>query len=104
MPKKYVKPPKDVIREWPEIFEDIYMSSMPIKYIHGVEILFDNGRVWGIDLNERLEFDSEDEIIEKLMGALKDYHEEIQTINFQVDVARLKEDVINSTKGLLGDS
>jgi len=80
------------------------MSSMPIKYIHGVEILFDNGRVWGIDLNERLEFDSEDEIIEKLMGALKDYHEEIQTINFQVDVARLKEDVINSTKGLLGDS
>lgn len=102
MPKKFVKPPKDVIKEWPEIFGDIYMNSMPIKYIHGVEIYFTNGRVWGIDLGEQLEFNSEDEVIEKLMIALKDYQEDIQTINFQVDVERLKNDVINSTKGLLG--
>ena len=101
MPKKSVKPPKDVIKEWPEIFEDIYMNSMPIKYIHGVEISFTNGRIWAIDLGEQLEFNNEDEIVEKLMVALKDYQEDIQTINFQVDVERLKNDVINSTKGLL---
>ncbi len=103
MPKKYFKPPKDVIKEWPEVFEEIYMSSMPIKYIHGVELTFNDGRVWEIDLPEQLNLADEDAIIEKLSEGIRDFQEEIITINFQVDIDRLKQDIINLTQNILGD-
>ena len=103
MPKKLFKPPADVVREWPEVFDDMYMSSMPVKYIHGVEITFDDGRVWAIDISEQLDFNDEKEILDKLFSAFKDYQEEITTVNFQVNIQKLKEDVINSTKGLLDE-
>jgi hypothetical protein len=103
VPKKYFKPPKDVIKEWPEVLGDVYVSTMPIKYIHGVELSFSDGRIWEIDIEEQLEFNDEDEIIEKIMMAFKDYQDEIVTINFQIDVERIKEDIINSTKGILGE-
>lgn len=101
MPKKFFKPPADVVKEWPEIFEDMYMSSMPVKYIRGVEITFDDGRVWAIDISEQLDLRDEKEILDKLFAAFKDYQEEILTVNFQVDISKLKTDVIDSTKGLL---
>lgn len=103
MPKKYFKPPKDVIKEWPEVFEEIYMSSMPIKYIHGVELTFNDGRVWEIDLPEQLDLVDEDAIIEKLSEGIRDFQEEISTINFQVDIDRLKQDIIKLTQNILGD-
>lgn len=103
MPKKYFKPPKDVIKEWPEVFEEIYMSSMPIKYIHGVELTFHDGRVWEIDLPEQLDLVDEDDILEKLSEGIRDFQDEIVTVNFQVDIDRLKQDILKLTKNILGD-
>lgn len=103
MHKKYFKPPKDVIKEWPEVFEEIYMSSMPIKYIHGVELTFQDGRVWEIDVPEQLDLVDEDDILDKLSEGIKDFQEEIVTINFQVDIDRLKQDILKLTKNILGD-
>jgi hypothetical protein len=103
VPKKLFRPPPDVVREWPEVFDDLYMSSMPVQYIHGVEITFDNGRVWSIDISEQLDFANEKEILDKLFSAFKDYQEEITTVNFQINIAKLKSDVLKSTKNILGD-
>jgi hypothetical protein len=103
VPKKYFKPPREVIKEWPEVLGDIYVSTMPIKYIRGVELSFSDGRIWEIDIEEQLEFNDEDEIIEKIMMAFRDYQDEIVTINFQIDVDRIKNDVTNKTKGILGE-
>lgn len=79
------------------------MSSMPIKYIHGVELTFNDGRVWEIDLPEQLDLADEDAIIEKLSEGIRDFQEEISTINFQVDIDRLKQDIIKLTQNILGD-
>lgn len=103
MPKKNLKPPKNIVQEWPEIFEDIYMSAMPIAYIHGVEIEFMDGRIWEIDVHEQLPYNHEDEIIERLMSALKEMSEEIVSINFSVNIDKLKSDVISSTKNVMRD-
>lgn len=103
MPKKYFKPPKDVIKEWPEVFNEIYMSSMPVKYIHGVELTFHDGRVWEIDLPEQLDIVDEDDIIDRLSSSIKDFQDDIVTINFQVDIDRLKQDILKLTKNILGD-
>lgn len=103
MPKKYFKPPKDVIKEWPEVFNEIYMSAMPVKYIHGVELTFQDGRVWEIDLPDQLDLVDEDDIIERLASSIRDFQDDIVTINFQVDIDRLKQDILKLTKNILGD-
>jgi len=103
VPKKYFKPPKDVIKEWPEVFNEIYMSSMPIKYIHGVELTFHDGRVWEIDLPDQLDLVDEDDIIERLALSIRDFQDEIATVNFQVDIDKLKQDIIKLTKNILGN-
>ena len=76
---------------------------MPIKYIHGVELTFQDGRVWEIDVPEQLDLVDEDDILERLSEGIKDFQEEIVTINFQVDVDRLKQDILKLTKNILGD-
>ena len=101
MPKKLFKPPKDVINEWPEVFEDLYIKSMPIEYIHSVEITFNDGRVWEVNIAEQLDHSKVNEVTSRLMEAFREYHPEIASVNFQVDVQRLKKDVINSTKNIL---
>jgi len=79
------------------------MSSMPIKYIHGVELTFHDGRVWEIDLPEQLDLVDEDDILEKLSEGIRDFQDEIVTVNFQVDIDRLKQDILKLTKNILGD-
>ena len=76
---------------------------MPIKYIHGVELTFHDGRVWEIDLPEQLDLVDEDDILEKLSEGIRDFQDEIVTVNFQVDIDRLKQDILKLTKNILGD-
>jgi hypothetical protein len=103
VPKKLFKPPKDVIQEWPEIFEDLYMSTIPISYMHSVEIEFDDGRIWEINVAEQLELNEAEIVAKKLIEAFREYQDEIHNMNFRVDIEKLKNDVINSTKGILGN-
>lgn len=104
MPKKYFKPPKEVIKEWPEVFNEIYMDAMPVKYITGVELTFNDGRIWAIDLSELSAYEgfvNEDEILERLSSSIGNFDDEISSVNFQVDIDRLKEDVLKSTKNIM---
>jgi hypothetical protein len=98
MPKKLYKPPKDVIQEWPEVFEDIYMSTIPILYMHSVELEFEDGRVWEFDISEQLESEDADDVAEKLVGVFQEFRDEISNIFFKVDVEKLKTDITTSTK------
>jgi hypothetical protein len=101
MPKKFFKPADHIIREWPEIFEDIYMSSIPVLYMHSVEIEFNDGRVWSISINEQLENNDADIVADKLVEAFREYQEEISNIIFKVDVEKLKSDITSSTSSFL---
>jgi len=101
MPKRFFKPPKNVIQEWPEIFEDMYMSTIPVKYMHSVEIEFNDGRLWEINIAEQLENEEAENVAKKLIEAFREYQDEIHNMNFSVDIEKLKNDVIKSTKGFL---
>lgn len=103
MPNKKFKPPHNIIKQWPEVFEEIYMNAMPIAYIHGVELEFFDGRVWQIDIHEQLPFKHEDEVVNKLMGALREMSSEVKTINFSIDIDKLKKDITDHTKNIMKD-
>ena len=101
--KKPFRPPEDFIKHWPEVFEHIYMSSMPIRYIHGVEIKFNDGRIWEVDITEQLPFANEDEVVAKLMSALKEWAKDVKSVNFNINIAKLKSEVEDQTKNIMRD-
>jgi hypothetical protein len=98
MPNPLFKPPRHLVKEWPEVFEDLYMNTMPVAYLEMVHLEFVNGRIWQIDIKEQMKDLDPDEIAAKLLETLQEYKDEIKKLDFKVDVERLKKDIGDSTK------
>lgn len=97
MPNPLFKPPKHLIKEWPEVFEDLYMNTMPVAYLDLIHLEFANGRVWEINVKEQLKHEDPDNIADKLLETIQEYKGEIIKIDFKVDIERLKKDIRDST-------
>ena len=98
MPKNLFRPPIHLIKEWPEVFEDMYMNTMPVAYLKNVRLEFNNGRIWEIDIQEQLGNATNEIVAEKLLDTFQEYKEEIIKVDFAIDIQKLKEDVIKQTK------
>lgn len=90
--------PSSLVNEWPEIFEDLNTSTLPIEYLDMIHIEFTNGRVWEFNIREGCSNYSTTVIVESLLDILSDYHSEIKQIDFKVNVAKLKADIQESSK------
>ena len=101
MSKPLFKPPRHLVQEWPEVFEDLYMNTMPVAYLILLRLEFTNGRIWEINVQEQLADAKPDEIAEKLLGIFQEYRKDIKKIDFQMDIERLKNDIQESSKNLL---
>ena len=101
MPKPLFKPPKQLVKEWPEVFDDLYMNTMPVAYLILLRLEFNNGRIWEIDVQEKLDHEDPEEIANKLLQTFQEYHNEIKKIDFKIDVEKLKKDISESSKNLL---
>jgi hypothetical protein len=101
VPNPLFKPPRHLVKEWPEVFEDLYMNTMPVAYLETVHLEFANGRVWQIDIKEQLKDVDPDEIANRLLETLQEYKNEIKKLDFKVDIERLKRDISDSTKTIL---
>ena len=100
MPKPLFKPPKHLVKDWPEVFEDLYMNTMPVAYLEMIRLEFGNGRVWEIDIQEQLQHADSDSIADKLVDTFQEYKEDIQKIDFKINVDKLKADICDQTRGL----
>lgn len=98
MPKKLYKPTKEVVNEWPEVFEDLYMSTMPVDYLQSVTIEFEDGRIWEIEIKEHLNNEDNRPLAERLTETIKEFQDEIKKIDFKIDIEKLKGDIKGSTK------
>jgi hypothetical protein len=100
MPNPLFKPPRHLVKEWPEVFEDLYMNTMPVAYLDSVRLDFTDGRVWEIDVKNELTKQTADGIADVLISTLQEYKDEIKKIDFKVDVERLKKDIRDSSKNI----
>jgi hypothetical protein len=101
MPNPLFRPPRHLVKEWPEVFEDLYMNTMPVAYLETVHLEFADGRVWQINIKDQLKESEADSIADKLLETLTEYKDEIKKIDFKVDIERLKKDIVDSTKSIL---
>lgn len=100
MPSPLFKPPKHLVKEWPEVFEDMYMNTMPVAYLDVVRLEFVDGRVWEINVKSQLEDNDADIIAEKLLATLSEFKDDIKKLDFKVNIEKLKLDVGKSTKDI----
>lgn len=101
MHRKYFKPPKNLIKEWPEVFDDLYINTMPVAYLDALLLEFNDGRVWEIDIKQQLKSGDPDLLAKKLLDTLSEYKETIKKIDFKFDVDLLRQDIKNRTKDIL---
>lgn len=93
--------PKDVIAQWPEVFSEVDVKAIPLEYLHSMRIIFDDGKIWDVDIAKHAkttDFSTLDEHIQEL---LSEYEDAIEHIDFRLDVARVKKDIIKQTKSFL---
>jgi hypothetical protein len=101
VPKPLFRPPRHLVKEWPEVFEDLYMNTMPVAYIDFMHLEFTNGRVWQINIAEQLKDSNPDEIAEHMLNTMQEYKDQIKKMDFKINIERLKADISDSTKNLL---
>jgi hypothetical protein len=101
MPKPLFKPPNHLVQEWPEVFEDLYMNTMPVHYLETVRLEFQNGRVWEINIVEQLNSSASDIIADRLIDTFAEYKEDIKKIDFKINIQKLKEDIQNQSNNIL---
>jgi hypothetical protein len=100
MPNPLFRPPSYLVKEWPEVFEDLYMNTMPVAYIDLIHLEFNDGRIWQIDVADQISESDPEVIAEKMLETLREYKDEIKKIDFKIDVEKLKKDIKNETKKL----
>lgn len=92
------KLPEDVINLWPEIFKDVTVESVPIKYLHSVRVTFLDGKVWEIDTSKQVEGVDVEKALEELMH---EYEDSIAKVDFRLDTERVKLDISRRTARFL---
>ncbi len=101
MPNPLFRPPRHLVKQWPEVFEDLYMNTMPVAYLETVNLIFSDGRIWEIDVKSQLSSNDFDLVADKLLGTIREYQEEITKLDFTIDIERLKKDISDQTKTIL---
>lgn len=93
MSKALFRPPRHLVKEWPEVFEDLYMNTMPVAYLDLVIIEFEDGKIWQIDVTDQLKATDADAICAKLLEIMQEYKDSITKMDFKINVEKLKKDI-----------
>lgn len=93
--------PKDVIASWPEVFGDIKLRVVPLRYLHAVVINFKDGKVWEIKVTAKVKREGWKDLENSLSEMFANYETAIDNIDFKIDTELVKKDVERKTNQFL---
>lgn len=93
--------PRDVIEHWPEVFGEITLNVIPLKYLDSITISFKNGKTWEINMRAKQAAGDWDEFERSLKEMLHSYESDIENVDFKLDTERVKKDMIKHTNRFL---
>ena len=93
--------PKDVVEHWPEVFGEITLNVVPLKYLDSVTVTFKNKKVWEIKISSKQAQEDWNSFEVNLKEMLVSYESEIENVDFKLDTERVKKDMINNTNKFL---
>lgn len=93
--------PKDVVAHWPEVFEDVQLNVLPIKYLSTVLINFKDGKTWEIKVTAKAKREGWPVFESSLSELCKNYEDSIDNVDFKLDSARVRKDIERTTQQFL---
>lgn len=93
--------PKEVIEHWPEVFGEINLKVIPIKYLDSVLITFKDGRSWRVPIKSKLKDNDTLKIEKELQEFFVTHDALITNIDFKLDTDRIKRDISKITSKFL---
>jgi hypothetical protein len=92
--------PKEVIDRWPEVFGEIKLNVVPLRYLRSVRITFKSDRVWEIDIDSDASRNWEN-FETQIKDIVAQYEDSIENIDFKLDTDRIKKDIKKHTNKFL---
>ena len=93
--------PKDVVEHWPEVFGEITLNVVPLKYLDSITVAFKNKKVWEIKISAKQAQEDWESFEKNLKEMLASYESEIENVDFKLDTERVKKDMIKNTNNFL---
>lgn len=93
--------PKEVIESWPEVFGDVQLRVVPLRYLHAVLINFKDGKVWEIKITAKTKRDGWQHLERNLSEMFTNYESSIDNIDFKIDTDLVKKDIERKTSQFL---
>jgi len=93
--------PKDVIAHWPEVFGEVQLNVVPLRYLHTVLVNFKDGKTWEIKITAQTRRDGWPAFEKNLAEILTNYEERIDNVDFKLDTNRVRNDVEKGTQKFL---
>lgn len=91
------KLPSEVANYWPEIFKDIEIKAIPIKYINSINVILTDGSVWTVDIDrnkDSVDVEDVEQIIEEI---IEENEDSVETVDFRLDTEQIKKDIKKRT-------
>lgn len=93
--------PKEVIDHWPEVFGEVKLNVLPLKYLSTVIVNFKDGKTWEIKVSTKTKKEGWDSFESSLTELFKTYESTIIDIDFKLDTRKIKIDIETKTKNFL---
>lgn len=93
--------PKDVIDHWPEVFGEVRLNVLPLKYLSAVLINFKDGKTWEVKISARAKNEGWDAFENSITELFKTYENKIVDIDFKLDTRKIKIDIERKTQHFL---
>lgn len=92
---------KDVIEHWPEVFGEIQLNVVPLKYLSSIQIKFKDNKVWNVSVGTKDKTDNWDRVEKNIQEIFQTYQDQIDNVDFKLDTEKIKKDIIKSTNKFL---
>jgi 3-dehydroquinate dehydratase len=93
--------PEEVIKCWPEVFGEIKLNVLPLRYLHAVMVNFKDGKTWEIKVTARTKKEGWEAFEKSLSELCKSYQNNIVDVNFKLDTKQVKKDIERETQRFL---
>lgn len=93
--------PKEVIDCWPEVFGEVKLNVLPLRYLHAVLITFKDGNVWEVKITKEDHIKGWQSLEETIAELYKNYESRIDNIDFRLDTQSIRKDIERVTQKFL---
>jgi|688.fasta_scaffold150673_3 hypothetical protein len=93
--------PCEIVDIWPEIFNEVTITALPLLYVEKVRINFKDGKTWELGISSKNNKKDLKKFEEGVSEILKTYDEFIEEVDVKINTGKVRKDVEKSIKRML---